>query len=273
MHRGYFDNDHFNSYYYSNIIDNVLSGNVEVIGFISSFKESYSSSVFRPFEKFSAFHCLIAHIVSEFFLEDMYEYDEKEFNTYLTSPPLGKLYAEVPLENYDLTYSFSSFVDDKIKITWEDIKEYHQELGMSGYLEELFNRIAHEVFYLLFNNRELLLRFNVIMSHYASDISLKELDDQEGKLLFNKDGVLKRVSIPEWVKRAVFFRDRGHCCNCKKDITKLTSLSEREQYDHIVPLIQGGLNDISNIQLLCADCNKKKGGKAVYTSTAYEKWY
>ncbi|MFM1707701.1 HNH endonuclease [Aeromonas salmonicida] len=45
-------------------------------------------------------------------------------------------------------------------------------------------------------------------------------------------------------------------------------------YDHIVPLSNFGFNDISNIQLLCKQCNQhdKHGGDAT-TSSLYQTWY
>jgi len=274
MHRSHFKNDHYNSYYYANIIDNILSGDIELIGFISNFHDLYSTSIIKPFKKFSAFHSFIAHVIHEFFVEEMYEYDRKEFEAYLVDPPIRKLYAEDLLKNYELEYSFLQFIGEKSKITWGNIEDYHEEITVTGYLEELVTKISHEVFYLLFNNRELMMQFNTLMSKYhTSEIVITESEEDEVVKLFKKDGVLKRVYIPQWVKRAVFFRDRGHCCNCRKDISSLVSLSEREQYDHIVPLIKGGLNDISNIQLLCSNCNQKKGGQDIYTSKIYEKWY
>jgi 5-methylcytosine-specific restriction endonuclease McrA len=44
-------------------------------------------------------------------------------------------------------------------------------------------------------------------------------------------------------------------------------------YDHIVPLAQGGINDVTNIQLLCDKCNLKKTSKNVFTTLKYESWY
>lgn len=116
--------------------------------------------------------------------------------------------------------------------------------------------IALEVEYILFQNREFLMRFN---EQQASAFS---------------DNPRPRVYIPEWVKRAVIFRDKGCCVFCKKDLTGLYTLLENneKQFDHIVPLSEGGLNDVCNIQLTCQDCNSKKMDTSA-TSTLYKSAY
>jgi len=268
-----FKHQYFNSYYYSNIISNILSDDVELIGFISAFHESHGYEILKPFEKISAFHRFILFMIYEFFLNDMYEYDKKEFEYYKVNPPIQKLYAEWALSRYDLDYGFDKFIGNKRIINWEDIESYHDELVMCGYIEELSLKLSHEVFYILFSNRDLLRRFNIIMMHYVADIILDSNDENDFNYLFRKDGILKRVNIPAWVKKAVYFRDRGRCCNCSKDISGLVNIGEQKHFDHIIPLALGGMNDVSNFQLLCENCNLKKGGKKTYTSGLYEKWY
>ena len=116
--------------------------------------------------------------------------------------------------------------------------------------------IATEIEYILFQNREFLVRFNETMASAFEDKNRK------------------RVYIPEWVKRAVLFRDRGCCVFCKKDLTGIyTLLDDREkQFDHIVPLEEGGLNDVCNIQLTCQECNQRKHIRSG-TSTLYQTAY
>lgn len=49
---------------------------------------------------------------------------------------------------------------------------------------------------------------------------------------------------------------RFKCAYCKAKIVK-----KRYEADHIQPLALGGSDWISNIQILCPDCNRKKGMK------------
>jgi 5-methylcytosine-specific restriction endonuclease McrA len=58
----------------------------------------------------------------------------------------------------------------------------------------------------------------------------------------------------EQIKK-LFELQKGKCVCCRKDIT------DGFHRDHITPITKGGSNDISNIQLLCANCNKSKSAK------------
>ncbi|MFQ2578437.1 HNH endonuclease, partial [Aeromonas caviae] len=61
---------------------------------------------------------------------------------------------------------------------------------------------------------------------------------------------------------------------CNKDLSGTLNLDNVANYDHIVPLSNFGFNDISNMQLLCKECNQndKHGGDAT-TSSFYHSWY
>ena len=86
-------------------------------------------------------------------------------------------------------------------------------------------------------------------------------------------GRLKRVAIPKWVQRAVLYRDKGLCASCSADISGLINSQPDNHYDHIVPLAQHGINDVTNIQLLCSACNLKKGRQPLPPSDRYLSWY
>ena len=133
-------------------------------------------------------------------------------------------------------------------------------------------KISEEVFFLMFSNRKILQRFNSLVSEYVEMLELSEVDE-ESLLFLKSNGKVKRVNIPKWVKDAVFFRDRGRCVLCNRDLSNLLSRQNKNNYDHIVPLNLFGLNDVTNIQLLCEECNMKKLDKNYSTSQFYEKWY
>ena len=61
----------------------------------------------------------------------------------------------------------------------------------------------------------------------------------------------RRERIPEDVRMFVWQRDKGCCTKC--------SSRERLEFDHIIPVVEGGSSTARNIQLLCETCNREKG--------------
>lgn len=59
-----------------------------------------------------------------------------------------------------------------------------------------------------------------------------------------------RDAIPSAVRREVWRRDEGKCVKCgsRKNL----------EYDHIIPVAEGGSNTARNIELLCEACNRAK---------------
>jgi hypothetical protein len=59
-----------------------------------------------------------------------------------------------------------------------------------------------------------------------------------------------REAIPSTVRREVWRRDEGKCkkCGSRKNL----------EYDHIIPVAEGGSNTARNIELLCEACNRAK---------------
>lgn len=272
--KGFFKHTYYNTYYYANIVNNVLSGDLELMGFINNFFVDQDSlfHLAKPFEKKSALHQFIESVVADFFMEDMHQYDEKNCSNWAFYKS-GRIvpYAEQVLLNFGVSgYNLDDDISD-----YSTIEEYHDMLTESGILWELFETIAKEVFYLLFNNRQILLRFNSYVARYMCEIDFENSGDEfdEVKLLFTKSKTLKRVRVPEWARKAVFYRDRGKCCSCFKDLSGILSISNSKHFDHIIPLALMGLNDVVNIQLLCEPCNLKKGKGEIETSEYYEGWY
>jgi hypothetical protein len=63
--------------------------------------------------------------------------------------------------------------------------------------------------------------------------------------------VAGRPRIPESVRHEVWRREQGQCARCGS--------RERLEIDHIVPLAMGGSNTARNFELLCENCNRRKG--------------
>jgi len=129
-------------------------------------------------------------------------------------------------------------------------------------LDELFvpiiKKISEVVFYLLFSDRIFCYKFQAIISSLISNIKKVSCP-----ILLRKDGVLNRPKhIPTWLKKAIFYRDKGRCQLCYRDITGLL-LPNVYELDHMIPLANSGSNDPTNFQLICPDCNRSKYKKRI----------
>jgi len=150
------------------------------------------------------------------------------------------------------------------KIDYPDMTEEEEnviELKEKYYskLIELYYKltpiIVEETFTILYMDKGLLKEFNESISEIIKNMKIDKY-----KMCLEKDGVVKRNTyLPKWLKNGVFFRDKGRCQICGKDLTCLISTDNKINYDHIIPLEQGGSNDPSNFQLACESCNISKG--------------
>lgn len=276
----YLNHQYFNSYYYANIVNNLIIHRWNFLGFVSRFLEAEPIvSLVRPYQKESTLHRFIYYVISTTIEEEAYDdaVEQLRIARSRRDIELGRLYIEDVFENYQIDcYSFKDFCPKAVDLIVEDdFSDYYDELILCTDIDGLYKKITEEVFYIIFNNRNLLLNFNWIVSGYIKDLDVCMFEDdfQENSIYLLKEGQLKRESIPVWAKHAVYFRDRGNCCLCKKDLSGTLSLNNEMEYDHIVPLNQGGTNDITNIQLLCKECNRNKGERKIVTSNLYEKWY
>ena len=273
MRPSLFEIKYFETYYFANIINNILRDPFAYLRSLDDFfGENNYKEFLEPFPKISRLHNFITFIIDSINYEEINDEQTEAFINRKT-----KLWIEIAFEHYEFEFeSFDNWLlyQDKGRqdITEDDIVEYLNELQLSGPYEQLLERMAEEIFFILFLNRQTLQRFN---SMIASQIQFRDLDelDREDLFFFKKSGILKRVNIPSWVQRAVLHRDRGMCVSCSKDISGLLNIGYTENFDHIIPLAVGGINDVTNIQLLCETCNKSKQAKEIETSLKYEKWY
>jgi hypothetical protein len=269
--------EYFSTYSFAAIIQDLAVSGIsvpEIYDGFGDFMKQCLGDVLRPFPKFSALHHFITFAVRHIFEEEV---DDVVLDSVVREEDY-KLWVDEGLATYHIPHvEFKEWLRKRSlpidSLEDEDtILEYYRHLTEAGPFNELLQRIADELFFILFINRNFLYHFNKRLSAHIARIRIQELEEHSRKP-FKQDGVLKRVSIPIWARRAVFYRDRGICSNCQKDISGLVNIHDSRHFDHIIPLTSGGLNDVSNLQLLCETCNLKKSGKEIQPSNIYERWY
>ena len=285
MQRATFEGHFYETYYFANMVRNVLHDQFVYLPLLEDFFNAgeYSEYV-QPFSKYSVFHKFIEYLITWLINEETFgiqlDIRQDTMDRFKNVPQaLDELRpTDLPIENAFSYYciDYTSFVEwlqarnkDFLGANDDDVSDYYDELFLEGPFEILIDRVVQETFFILFQNRGLLLLFNEMMASRVANGDFSGENDP----LFTKSGVLRRVHIPRWVKRAVFFRDRGLCVICQRDLSGIVNISNSEHFDHIVSLAKGGLNDVSNMQLLCQNCNLGKRDKEARTSNLYEAWY
>lgn len=74
----------------------------------------------------------------------------------------------------------------------------------------------------------------------------------------------KRVDTPLFKlnRKILLYQRKEACVQCESKV--------RRQVDHIVPVAEGGSDELDNLQVLCFKCHKKKTAKQV-NGPGYEK--
>jgi len=265
---------YFGTYYYANIVHNILDDPMSYVRNLNDWHEGCEAELFlQPFPKISVLHDFTRFIIHAL----IYEVIDDIAIDKIVNSQRSQLWIDQALSHHEIhSQDFRHWLAEKSipieEVTEDHIYNYHGELGDTGKLDKLLTHLSNEVFFILFGNRALLANLNDYISLIVQCIEKINLAPKDQALL-RKDGVPTRAHIPEWVRRAVFFRDRGMCAACNKDLSGLVTVNNPKHFDHIIPLANGGINDVTNIQLLCETCNLIKGRKPLTTSNKYEAWY
>ena len=265
---------YYNVYYYCNIIDNLLHYFTSSLDWVTTgaqFTEPFFEGEIENFPKYSALHAFCDFAVRQLMFEDAEaqlekiqdKYDELSIDNkaqrlrmafkhggkdgcFLEVDRLFKMYG-IKHETF-----FSYLVNNDFDFI---IDAYNEFTAFDGDLDDAITHLSRELFYVLFQNRDFLYRFNCYMANANTETK-------------------NRCNIPQWVKRAVKYRDRGKCVCCGKDLSGTLDCEDEASvhFDHMVSIHSGGLNDVCNIQLLCSNCNLQKSADS-YTSQRYKDWY
>jgi hypothetical protein len=286
--RPFIELTYYETYYFANIVKNVLEEQFAYLRLLDEFYGDHRYfELISPFPRFSAFHrfirFLIDHAISDDSLSiklDILQDEAERFNSgpgSLVAHP-SKLPVNLAFDRFGIAHeSFENWLKARgisfVEARDDDMQQYYDDLRLEGQIDELLDRATAEVFFVLFQNRHALLLFNEMIAGLIERSDEDRVLNSEFAPFFARSGVLRRVAIPSWVQRAVFFRDRGICVLCAADLSGILAIGSEDNFDHVVALAAGGLNDVSNVQLLCRACNAKKSAGDAITSNRYEAWY
>lgn len=268
---------YYHVYYYCNIIDNLLRLFTSSIDWVSTgaqFLDAYFEGDVEDFPRHSALHAFCDYAIRTLVGEEdekeldeiQMRYDDEKAMLLNQSKRIKyafqndhyklncRLWIDRLIANYgDGCESFYDFIKDAQFTCISDV--YMDFCFCNRDIDDAMIKLSRELFYVLFQNRDFLYRFN----YYLSTKSKNHM---------------QRCNIPTWVKRAVKYRDRGKCVCCGRDLSGILDCEDQNSihYDHIVSLKDGGINDVSNIQLMCRSCNLRKSSNS-YTHQVYKDWY
>ena len=242
---GYYSRAGFSPYFYAHIIFNLVRSRLSFLrNFEDIFGDMATSGWCDPFPRFTNLHQFIAIIVDSIFFED----------------PTGEGGDDHSLRDFCKHYQI-----DTSSLDWMD-EDALYDLRLWADYGRAIDNLADEVFHILFPDVVFCQSFNELVASYIPNYA--EAFGNGDRRLTSRNR-LRRVAIPAFAKRAIYHRDKGECRNCKKRLDRTLAVSLQEHFDHIVPLAQGGPNDLSNLQLLCDGCNSRKSAQRLAVSNLY----
>lgn len=243
-------------YEFADIVYKLVNDGQTCIGY----DEAQFIECVTKFNRLSVLRIFIYNILFEYYNEsyhddnDIYSEETTEYDRWLE---IAKAY------NVNFATEFVE-ADDANFYKW--YKDNHDSF------DDLFQTVTDEVFYVLFGNHDFLVKFNILIAEIVkNEDGQRDWDFPQG--ILSEKGTINRLTIPMWVKNAVFHRDHGKCVFCGRDLTSQWEHSNKINYDHIVPLNKYGANDPCNIQLTCENCNKRKSDKNENPEYKYEPWF
>ena len=114
---------------------------------------------------------------------------------------------------------------------------------------ELYNRFGQE-------NRYDANEFEKEISQLIADDEVTNCKGIYYYLFDRKESHLNLRQFDEKMKRAAYEKQNGICAKCGKHFEY-----EEMEGDHITPWSQGGKTELSNLQMLCRDCNRRKSDR------------
>lgn len=128
------------------------------------------------------------------------------------------------------------------------LKDFNFYGGSKGCVYKDYLLVVEEIGNDLDEEDSLRIKHFVLKKEKELEKITKEVEAFEN---FDKTQIAKREKIPDSVRLFVWQRDEGKCVKCGN--------KEKLEFDHIIPVIEGGSNTERNIQLLCESCNRTKG--------------
>src|SRR3990167_9781233 len=87
----------------------------------------------------------------------------------------------------------------------------------------------------------------------ANEMSAKNKPSKDDYEITKKTKIRQRNSVPPAIKHEVFKKNNYKCVECVK-----TNKDISIEVDHIIPVSQGGTDELDNLQTLCFHCNRAK---------------
>lgn len=161
---------YYETYYFANVVQNVLEDQFSYLRPLDQFYGdlrylSYTS----PFPRFSAFHSFVQFLIDEVISEDdlhldIRQDDVERFKSVPSAldPHPSKLPVNLAFDRYGINHeTFESWLSSRgisfLEARDNDVEQYYEDLRVNGQMDDLLARATAEVFFVLFQNRHVLL--------------------------------------------------------------------------------------------------------------------